>query len=80
MEEEKKPELKDQTKEPKKKFAIRTIIVLLVLAFFAFITIVYFRANYLNTIEINPKYESVFNQKVQNRCKVFGISIHIYIK
>ncbi len=80
MEEEKKPELKDQTKEPKKKFAIRTIIVLLVLAFFAFITIVYFRANYLNTIEINPKYESVFNQKVQNRCKVFGISaISIYL-
>lgn len=64
----------------KGKFAIRTIIVLIVLAIFALGTIISLRAQYLNTIEINSNYQSVFYKRVQNKYIIFGITfITIYI-
>lgn len=70
----------EREKKKKKRFAARTIIVLLILILFAFTIAISHRANYLNTIEINPKYESVFLQKEQNKYKIFAIAtISIYI-
>ena len=62
------------TKKEKKKIAIRTMLVLLVVIIFAIFTGVSLRAEYLNVIEINKEYESVFWKKIQNKYTVFGIS------
>ena len=61
MEEKKDSKVKDITKEKKKnKFAIRTIIVLLVVVAFALITAISLRAEYLSIIGIGENYKSVF--------------------
>lgn len=82
MSEEKKESKVETTKEKKIKFARRTIIVLIVLAVFAIFTAISLRAEQLNFIGINEKYESVFLTKTQNRYAIFGIifvSIYVFI-
>ena len=81
MEEKKDSKVKDITKEKKKnKFAIRTIIVLLVVVAFALITAISLRAEYLSLIGIGENYKSVFFQKIQNKYTVMGVAfVIIYI-
>ena len=77
MEEVKKAEVK--TKE-KNKISIKIVIVLAALIIFGLVTGITMRAEYLNFSGIDKKYVSVFEQKVTNRCTVFGVSfISIYI-
>ena len=77
MEEVKKAEVK--TKE-KKKVSIKIVIVLAALIIFGLVTGITMRAEYLNFLGIGEKYISVFEQKVTNRCTVFGIAfVSIYI-
>ena len=77
MEEVKKAEVK--TKE-KKKVSIKIVIVLAALIIFGLVTGITMRAEYLNFLGIGEKYISVFEQKVTNRCTVFGITfVSIYI-
>lgn len=78
MEENVKNE-KNNTKE-RKKFPIRTIIVLLFLIIFAIGTYISLRAEYLNIIGISEKYESIYMQNVKNKYIVFGtIVITVYL-
>lgn len=82
MSENKKESKVETTKEKKSKFARRTIIVLIVLAVFTIFTAISLRAEQLNFISVNKKYESVFLTKTQNRYAIFGIifvSIYIFI-
>ncbi len=65
------------TKEKNKKFAIRTILTMVVIAIFAISSFISFRADYLYTIEIGKQYESVFYQKVINRYTVLGVAFVI---
>lgn len=78
---EKEKEVKvDKTKQKKNKFARRTIVVLAILAVFAIVTLISLRAQQLNFIGIDVKYESVFLKKIQNKYSIFTIIfVAIYI-
>ena len=72
--------VKTNSKKSKSKFAIRTILVLIVIAIFAVFTGISLRAEYLNVVEINKEFESVFFKKIQNKYTVFGVAAFlIYI-
>lgn len=59
---------------------IKRILVLIAVILFALISFISWRAEYLNIISIDEKYESVFNQKIENKYTVFGVAaILIYI-
>lgn len=83
MKENKKTNIKDETKEKKKhKVASRNIIVLLVLLVFIAYVAISFRAQYLHFIGIGSNYENVFYEKIQNKYTIFGIAavaIYLYI-
>lgn len=81
MEEVKKndSQTKDISKN-KKKLSIKVIIVIAVLIVFCLGTAISLRAEYLNTIEINENYKSVFFQKIQTKYTVFFVvAILIYM-
>lgn len=64
----------------KKKLNIRMLLVLVVLILFGIYTGISLRAQYLNTIEINPKYVTVFWEKIRNHYSILISSIvAIYI-
>ena len=72
----------NSTKDKKKKIATRTIIAIAAIIFFAIVTAINIRSEYLNFIDIGEKYESVFIQKMENKYLVMGISaiiIYIYV-
>lgn len=56
---------------------IKRILVFVAIVLFACITYISWRANYLNIISISPEYENVFNEKMQNKYTVFGVSAFI---
>ena len=79
MEEVKKAEVK--TKE-KKKISIKIVIVLAALIIFGLVTGITMRAEYLNVLGIGENYLNVLEEKISNKCTVFGsafISIYIFV-
>lgn len=75
MKEVKNQEVKETTKEEKKKkISARVIVVLVAILVFACLSFISYRANYLNVISVGENYETIFNQKSENRTRIFGIS------
>ena len=83
MKEEKNQEVKTTKDDVKKsKIALRTIVVLIAVAVFAIACFVSYRATYLNVISVGQEYETIFNQKYENKMRIFAIaaiSIYFYI-
>ena len=75
--------VKNETKKSKK-VNIRMLVVIVAIILFGMYTAISLRAQYLNTIEINPEYNSVFFEKIKNHYSIlifsiFAIYIFIYI-
>lgn len=79
-EENKNSIIKDDKKSRKNITKAKRILVLVAIVLFVLISFISWRAEYLNIISISEKYETVFNQKIQNKYTVFGVSaLLIYI-
>lgn len=82
MSKKNKPSSNEKNKENRIKVAKRTVIVLAILLLFAVITMISLRAEQLSYIGIDPKFETVFLNKTQNKYTVFAIifiSVYIFI-
>lgn len=64
---------KENSKKNNKKISMKVIIVFAVLIVFCLGTAISLRAEYLNTIEINENYKSVFFQKIQTKYTIFFV-------
>lgn len=70
----------NKTTKEKRKFPIRTIIVLIFLLIFAIETFISLKAEYLSVVGISRNYESIFTQKIKNKYMIFGvITIIVYL-
>ena len=77
MSEQKNQEVKETTndkKVAKRKISVRTIVVLLAIVIFAFTSYISYRSSYLNFISVGENYEVIFNQKAENKARIFTIS------
>ena len=77
MSEQKNQEVKETTndkKVTKRKISVRTIVVLLAIVIFAFASYISYRSSYLNFISVGENYEVIFNQKAENKARIFTIS------
>ncbi len=83
MKENSQEKVKTTTKDKKKSnLSIRVIVVLLAIVVFAVGSYIAHRANYLNVISVGEEYETIFNQKADNRIRIFSvasISIFFYV-
>ncbi len=81
MEENKEITLEDKKVIPKKKkISLKVLIVLAVLIVFGLGTAISLRAEFLNIVEINPNYKSVFYKNIQIKYAVFLIvAVVIYV-
>lgn len=78
--EEKKAEVKVEENAPnKKKMKKRTLIVIFAILLFLIGSLMAYRAEYLETVEIGEGYEEVFNQNVRYKISIGAINfIFIY--